>query len=153
MKASYKAIKLIKDFEGFRAYPYICPAGKRSIGYGHVIDRKYWDIINKTTPITQEDAENVLKKDVSVVEGAINSSVIVPLTQGQFDALASLIFNWGVFNFKASKGFGALNKGRYRNASFEFFDEEKGVVRVSGKILPGLVKRRQAELELWNAKA
>jgi len=150
MKTSLKGINLIKKFEGFKFYPYTCPAGKLTVGYGHVIGVKEQTLAKATSPISEEKAEEMLKRDIATAENVINSSIKVTLTQGQFDALVSLVYNWGGYYFKASKGFKALNKGRYQNASFEFFDKEKGVVRVSGKILPGLVKRRQAEFLLWS---
>lgn len=151
MKASGRAIDLVKKFEGFSAYPYLCPAGKRTIGYGHVIDRKYWDIANTNSPISEDEAEEILKRDIRGVESTINSSVVVSLKQGQFDALTSLIFNWGAFNFKVSNGFMKLNSGNYDGAAYEFFDKEGGVVKVNGKFSEGLYRRRQAELKLWQS--
>jgi lysozyme len=71
------------------------------------------------------------------------------LTQGQYDALVSLVYNWGGGNFLRSLGLKCLNNSDYTRAAEEFFSKENGVVRVGGKILTGLVKRRQAELEMW----
>jgi len=149
MKTSLKGINLIKKFEGFKSYPYTCPAGKLTVGYGHVIDEKDTILAKATSPISEEKAEEILKQDVSIAENVVNSSVKVTLDQGQFDALVSLVYNWGGYYFKASKGLKKLNAGNYNEAAQEFFDAAKGVVRVSGKVLKGLVNRRQAELDLW----
>jgi len=151
MKASERVIDLIKEFEGFAAYPYLCPAGKRTIGYGHVIDEKSKDISNIKYPLSENKAEEILQQDIKGVETAINSSVIVSLGQGQFDALTSLIFNWGENNFKASNGFKKLNSGNYDGAADEFFSKEHGVDKVNGKFSDGLYRRRQAELRLWQS--
>ena len=153
MKTSLKGIDLIKKFEGLQYYPYRCPAGKLTIGYGHVINRKYYDLTRAISPITQEKAEQFLDKDLKEVEATINYAVKVDLMQNQFDALASLIYNWGSYNFRSSKGLKKLNTGDYEASANEFFSEEKGVVKVNGRILKGLLNRRQAELRLWNDKA
>ena len=145
-RCSYQGIEVIKTFEGFEPKPYICPAGKNTIGYGHVIKKN--EVFAK--PISEREAENILKRDLMDVEEYIRMKVIVPLSQGQFDALCSLIYNWGSGNFARSKGFKLLNAGRYTAASIEFFDKKKGVVKVKGKFFEGLYRRRQAELDLWD---
>ena len=153
MKVSQKGLDLIKKFEGLQYYPYRCPAGKLTIGYGHVIDGKYEKTLIITSPIFEEEAERMLKNDTKIAETIINNSVKTPLTQGKFDALVSLVYNWGGYYFRASKGLQKLNAKDYDGAAKEFFDAEKGVVRANGKVLCGLVNRRQAELRLWNVKA
>ncbi|MDR0774392.1 MAG: lysozyme, partial [Rickettsia sp.] len=119
MKVSEKGLDLIKQFEGFKDYVYICPAGKPTIGYGHVIEPKLVELTKASPPITKEKAAQLLKDDVKGVEDAINSFVRVILRQGQFDALTSLIYNWGLYNFKASNGFKKLNTGDYKGAAVE----------------------------------
>ncbi len=156
MNISQKGIELIKKFEGFSNTPYRCPAGKMTIGYGHVIQAEREKFNN---PITQDDADRMLYKDVKIAEATINKSVGVPLTQGQYDALVSLVFNWGGMNFLKSQGLKQLNSGAYQWAAAEFFSIEKGIVKIKDPktgeriISQGLVNRRQAELELWNAQA
>ena len=151
MKTSEKGLDLIKQFEGFKDYVYICPARKPTIGYGHVIDSKLVALTKAAPRMTREKAEQLLKSDVKEAENAINSSVRVTLKQGQFDALVSLIYNWGAYNFKISNGLRKLNTGDYNGAADEFFSKEKGVVSVNGKFSNGLYRRRQAELELWQS--
>ena len=141
MKTSEKAIELIKNFESFSSKVYKCKGGKWTIGYGHVV--------NKVVPnITKEEAEELLKNDISKAENAINSLVRVKLTQNQFDALVSLVFNWGASNFADSIGLLKLNAGDYKEAAIEFFSKEKGVVKAGGKFLNGLYARRQKEEKL-----
>ena len=151
MKTSEKGLDLIKQFEGFKDHVYICPAGKQTIGYGHVIDRKLIALTKVSPRMTREKAEQLLKGDVKEVEDAINSSVKVNISQGQFDALVSLIYNWGVYNFKISNGLRKLNARDYSGAAVEFFSKERGVVSVKGQFSNGLYRRRQAELELWQS--
>lgn len=151
MKTSEKGLDLIKQFEGFKDYVYICPAGKPTIGYGHVIDSKLVALTKVSPRMTREKAEQLLKGDVKEVEDAINSSVKVNISQGQFDALVSLIYNWGAYNFKISNGLRKLNAGDYKGAAEEFFSKERGVVRIKKEFSLGLYRRRQAELELWQS--
>lgn len=151
MKTSEKGLDLIKQFEGFKDYVYICPAGKQTIGYGHVIDSKLIALTKAAPRMTREKAEQLLKSDVKEAEDAINSSVKVNISQGQFDALVSLIYNWGAYNFKISNGLRKLNAGDYKGAAEEFFSKERGVVRIKKEFSLGLYRRRQAELELWQS--
>jgi len=153
MKTSEKGLDLIKQFEGFKDYVYICPAGKPTIGYGHVIDSKLKLVaLTKAAPrMTREKAEELLKNDVKEAENAINSSVKVNISQGQFDALVSLIYNWGAYNFKISSGLRKLNAGDYNGAAIEFFSKERGVVSIKKEFSLGLYRRRQAELALWES--
>lgn len=150
MQVSQKGIDLIKKFEGFRPTPYKCPAGKNTIGYGHVIEAKPF-----LTYVTQEEAEIILRKELIRIEAYLNSVIKrdIKVTQGMFDAMASLVFNWGYGNFGHSLGLVRLNNKRYELAAREFFSKEKGVVNIAGKFSKGLYRRRQAELELWNEKA
>ena len=150
MKPSFAAIELIKKFEGFEPRIYKCPAGKATIGYGHMVAIEEFTFINTNSPISEHYALELLKNDLIAIETAINLFVKVPLTQGQYDALVSLIYNWGAHAFKTSKGFKKLNIKDYIGASKEFFDAREGVVRINGNISQGLVNRRRVELTIWN---
>lgn len=141
MKTSDRGIRLIKEFEGFRADSYICPAGKRTIGYGHVIQPG--DHIKE--PMTEASAHDLLVSDLSKFEAAVNREVAVPLSQQQFDALVSLAFNIGVGAFTGSTLLKRLNAERFHDAAAQF---DKWVYSNKKKI-PGLVKRRKAEKELF----
>jgi lysozyme len=142
MKISDHGINLICSFEGFRSMPYICPGGKVTIGYGHVVHHK------ETYPypqIPQDLGRQILAKDVSKFEEQLKSVVKVPLTQNQYDALVSLIFNVGISAFKKSKFLKKLNNKDYEGAATEFDDW----VHAGGKRLDGLVKRRRMEKDLF----
>ena len=146
MHYSEKALALVKEFEGFSATPYRCLAGRRTIGYGHTLSPSL-------KHITVSEAESLLRRDLYAMGEYLNQKISVPLTQGQYDALCSLIYNWGCANFGRSKGLALLNQNNYAAAAFEFFSKERGVVNVKSKFFAGLYKRRCAELNLWNQNA
>lgn len=104
MRASQNAIDLIKEKEDFSAIPYLCPAKKWTIGFGHVIlAGEYF------TSITQQEAEILLRKDIVIAENCINKAVKVPVSQNQFDALVSFVFNVGCDAFIKSTMLRELN--------------------------------------------
>ena len=138
-KTSQRGIDLIKEFEGFRAKAYFCPANVLTIGYGHTSTCKPGQVISTTK------GEELLKEDLVRFENAVNVLVKVPLTQGQFDALVSFAFNVGVGAFKGSTLLRLLNEGKYASAVRQF----KRWVHGGGRKLPGLVRRRKAERELF----
>lgn len=144
MKISQKGIDLIKKFEGFSATEYTCSADKRTIGYGHVMRNG-----EKYGILTYVQAEELLRQDIETAEYTVNKAVLPKLTQNQFDALVSLVYNWGSGNFLRSDGLRALNRGDYQGAIEEFSEVNKA----NGKVLAGLANRRRAEAELWNATA
>lgn len=141
MRISQNGIDLIKKFEGCSLSSYKCPAGVYTIGYGHTKGVKNLD------KITQEEAEKLLLEDLQVFETAVNAFVlpIYNINQNEFDALVSLIFNIGINNFKNSTMFKKLIAHDKDGAAkqFDFWVYAKGVK------LAGLVKRRQAEKELF----
>jgi lysozyme len=141
MKISLEGLDLIKKYEGFSPKKYLCPAGKSTIGYGHVIRPNENYIF-----ITKQQAESLLRQDVEIAENTINDSVKVPLTQSQFDSLVSLVYNWGGHNFLRSEGLEKINKKDYNGAIEEFSE----VNEIHGKISKGLVNRRMAEANLFN---
>ena len=138
-KTSQKGIDLIKEFEGFRARAYLCPANVLTIGYGHTKTCRQGQVISTTK------GEELLKEDLKRFENAVNVLVKVPLNQNQFDALVSFAFNVGVGAFRNSTLLRRLNQGNYKLAADEF----KRWVRGGGKKLPGLIRRRQAERDLF----
>ena len=139
MNISETGIQLIKKFEGCSLKAYKCPAGIWTIGYGHTLG------VKEGQTITKEQAETFLKQDIRSFELTVNNLVNVPLNQGQFDALVSFCYNLGTGNLKKSTLLKLINKKDYIGAA-EQFDRW---VYASGKKLPGLVKRRTAEKELF----
>jgi lysozyme len=104
MKTSQEGINLIKQHESLKLNPYLCPAKKWTIGYGHVILPH-----EKFIEITEAQAEELLKQDLVIAENCINSSLKAPITQNEFDALVSLSFNIGITAFRKSTLLAMIN--------------------------------------------
>jgi GH24 family phage-related lysozyme (muramidase) len=139
LSASQNLIDMLKEFEGFRSYPYTCPGGSLTIGYGNSIKP------GEYTSITKEQAEVLLRKTVSSFESAVKKMVTVPLSQNQYDALVSLAYNIGAGALRKSTLIKKLNTGDYKGAADEFLR----FVKANGKTLEGLVKRRERERNLF----
>lgn len=142
MQISQDGINLIKRFEGVRLKAYKCPAGVWTIGYGHTNNVRPDDVIS------EEEATELLRRDLIKFGGVINRSVTKTLNQAQFDACVSFVFNVGEGNFKKSTLLRKLNAGDYVGAANEFGKW----VYSKGKKLNGLVSRRAAEKELFMKK-
>ena len=140
MKISQKGIDLIKKFEGFSSRAYLCPAGVLTIGYGHTGKG-----IKRTDIITEEDAQDLLRGDLSWVEEVINEKAKTALTQNQFDALCSLAYNIGASAFSNSALLRLINAGNLAAVPAQFLRWDKA----RGKVLAGLTRRREAEKKLW----
>ena len=140
MKTSQKGIDLIKRFEGVVLKVYKDAVGLPTIGYGHLI--KKGEVF---TTLTQQQAEELLAKDLKQFEEGISTSVKVALTQNQFDALVSFAFNLGMGNVNSSTLLRKLNAGDIQGAANEFVRWNKA----GGKTLAGLTRRRLAEKELF----
>lgn len=142
MNISDKGIALIKEFEGFRANAYICPAGKNTIGYGHVI--KNSDRFD--APLSEADADELLRDDIDTYYApSVVAMTHVPLSQGQFDALCSFAYNCGIGALMSSTLMRKLNAGDASGAADEFLRWNK----VSGQPFAGLTRRREAERALF----
>lgn len=137
-----EGLNLIKSFEGFSPLPYVCVAGKETIGYGHVIKH------GEQFPcgLTEKQAEEILLDDVAEAEQCIFDCVEVDLMPFQFDALVSLIFNIGTNAFKKSTLLRMLNTEQYEEAGNQFLRW----VYSNGKEIYGLKKRREAEKKLFD---
>lgn len=134
---------LIKQFEGFRATAYLCPAGIWTVGYGTT--RINGNKVTKGARVTTEEADMFLEQDLKQFEDCINSTVSVELTQNQFDALVAFVYNVGVGNFQKSTLLKKLNSGDYDAAAEQFLRWDKA----GGRTLAGLTRRRKAERELF----
>ena len=142
MKTSQRGIDLIKEFEGYSERVYMCAGGKYTIGYGHTRGVEPGDTC------TREKAEEYLKLDLDDAEQTIDALINVPLSQNQFDALVSLVYNIGSGNFFDSTIRRVINckisdPEEYRRAWMMW-------VKSRGKVLKGLVRRREAEFELFS---
>lgn len=146
MKASQACIDLIKGFEGFRPSVYLCPAGKETIGYGHVILSGEHDLL--ASKITEAEAETILRRDVGKAEYAVSRDTEgVDLTQGQFDALVSFAFNVGLHAFAESTLLDKLKAGDTAGAAREFLRWN----HIGKNVSPGLTRRREAEKALFES--
>lgn len=134
----------IKEHEGLRLVAYLDSVGVWTIGYGDTGK----DVVKGLT-ITKEQAENRLRKRLVEFEGYVNKAVKVKLTQNQFDALVSLVYNIGPTNFNESTLLRKLNAGDYVGAANQFLVWNKGRVDGMLKVINGLTNRRKSERELF----
>lgn len=147
MNTSQTGINLIKGFEGKRLVAYDDGVGVWTIGYGTI---KYPNgvRVKKGDTCTEVQAETYLKSDLVKFENAINRLVKVPLNQNQFDALSSFTYNLGETNLSKSTLLKKLNAKDYAGAADQFLVWN----RAGGKVLTGLVRRREAERNLFLKK-
>ena len=166
MKLSKAGADLMHRFEGCRNKPYLCPAHIWTIGYGHVlyqeqirlpmvrVEGKETPMIRKEMPLKSEDnrvwskeeINQLFADDISSFErGVLRLVPGVVGRQGSFDALVSISFNFGLGNLQRSTIRMKANRGDWDGAADAFRVWTKG----GGKVLPGLVKRREAEIALF----
>jgi len=138
---------LLKKFEGCKLKAYRCPAGVCTIGYGHTSAAGAPQVVDGMI-ITQADADEILKRDIVKYEIAVMDLVKVKLTQNQFDVLVDFAYNAGVGNLKSSTMLKKVNAGDLDAVPAELMKWTKG----GGKVLPGLVRRRQAAGAWWTAQ-
>ena len=143
---SDEGISLIKRYEGYKTTPYRCPAGLYTVGYGHVIGNglQLPDKWNRTFSLGEID--ELLRTDLARFERGVLRYCTVYITQSQFDSIVSFSFNLGLGVLQRSTLRQKLNRGNYDVASKEFLK----YTRAGGKVLKGLVRRRQAEYNLFN---
>ena len=140
MKIGKQGLDLIKTFEGLRLQAYMpTPNDVPTIGYGHTKTAKLG------MKVTEKGAHELLKQDLAWVERAVNKRVTVPITQAQYDALCSFVYNLGETNFSKSTLLKRLNNKRYTEAADELLRWDKQ----GSKVLRGLTRRREAERALF----
>jgi lysozyme len=141
MKISPAGVALIKEFEGFVGHPYRDAVGVWTIGYGHTED-----VGPRSPRLTQVQATALLAKDLDRKYAPPVNALRVKLTQSQFDALVSLVYNCGPGAISASSTIGAaLRRGDMAAAANGFLLWTKA----GGRTLAGLVRRRKAERALF----
>lgn len=139
MKASELLVGKIKEFEGYSNTAYKCAAGVWTCGYGTTKG------ITPTTRCTRAEAEQWLLRDLAPVEAYVNTIPEVN-TQGKFDALVDFAYNLGLGNLKQSTLLRKIKEG----ASTEDIQEQfRRWVYAGGKVLKGLVRRREWEAQRW----
>ena len=130
-------IDLIRHFEGYSAYIYLDSAGLRTVGTGHLIRPSE----SFSEPITEQEAEELLKKDLWTAERAVLRLIRVPLEDNQFNALVSFTFNLGGGSLQRSALRSRINRFEYESVSCEM----KKWIFAAGKKSKGLLRRRIAE--------
>ena len=115
MKTSQKGLDALTLREGFKTFAYKDTKGIWTIGVGHTGPEVHEGLVWTTTQV-----QDALIKDVQTAEKAINDGVVVPLTQNQFDALVSFVFNVGVGAFARSTLLKVLNQKNYTEAAKQF---------------------------------
>ncbi len=136
---SQNGIEFLKSYEGCVLKAYQDAVGIWTIGYGHTSG------VTSGMMITTTQAESYLKSDLLKIGNYVNNYVTTTLTQNMFDALVSFTFNVGAGALKRSTLLRKLNQGDISGAAKEF---DKWVY-AGKKKLPGLVKRRAAEKEMF----
>jgi len=156
-KMSQKGIDFLKGYESEvkkngKHVLYDDDLGFCTIGYGHLVNGKKSckNIANKyknkyKNGLSDTKAKDLLKEDIESRERAVNKKVKKPICQQEFDALLSLYYNIPMAFNKKYKLINKLNKGDYDGAKKEFASWRKG----GGKVLSGLVKRRKAEMKMF----
>ncbi len=165
MKLSSVGEALMHRYEGFRSRPYLCPAHIWTIGYGHVLYQEqirlpvvrvdgYNGLLRKEYPLkpednrvwTKEEINQLFRSDVANFErGVLRLVPAVVGRQGSFDALVSFAFNAGLGNLQKSQMRMRANRKDWEGAAAAFRQWTRG----GGRVLPGLVKRREAEIALF----
>ena len=144
---SNEGITLLKNFEGLRLDAYQDSGGVWTIGYGHTSAAGGMRV-DKGLRITSQQAEQLLQDDLArMTYPVIERWVSVPLTQGQFDALSSFIYNLGEGQVSQSTLLKLLNAKDYQGASNEF----DRWVYAGGTKVNGLIRRRQSEREIFES--
>jgi len=151
MRTSKAGQDLIKSFEGChkmrsdgKIQAYVCPAGHWTIGWGTTKG------VYRGQIITKEEADALFLADLEMFENAVNRLVKVDLTQNQFDALVSFVYNLGEGAFAKSTLLKRLNSGQFEEVPEQLMRWNKA--RVKGVLQPlrGLTRRRAAEAALFS---
>ena len=148
MEVTQAAIMLAKRFEGLhrvpkndpgRAYPYVCPAGYWTIGWGHLCDQNH-------PPVTEAEAEAYIAADLTTALAATlrYCPVLAAEPENRLVAIVDFTFNLGAGRLQASTLRRRINQRDWPSAAREL----RGWVYGGGRVLPGLVRRREAEAEL-----
>lgn len=158
MKMGSSGLAALKVAEEYRETLYNDGKTKKeghcTIGYGHLVHRGICD--SKKYPseelfkdgVKKKKALSILKKDFSNAEKAVNTYVLVTLSQNQFDALVIFTFNVGSTALKNSTLLKELNKGNYNKVPSEL----KRWNKQNKKVVQGLINRRNKEIQIWNKK-
>jgi lysozyme len=146
MKLSENGYKLICEFEGLKLKPYLCSAKVPTIGYGNTYypDGKKVTLLDKA--ITKEYAFEIFKDIADKFARRVNETLKKPVTQNQFDSLVSFTYNVGTGAFSTST---LLKKVNVNPNDVTIRNEFMKWTRAGGKVVQGLVNRRQKEANTY----
>jgi len=144
--ASNNLVKLVEEFEGLFLKPYLCPAGVPTIGLGSTYYENGKRVGLKDPAITKERAYELFKCTLKQYEKDVDTFTRDDINQNQFDALVDFAYNCGSGNLKSST---LLKKVNLYPTDPMIAEEFRKWNKGGGKVLKGLVRRRQAELELY----
>ena len=147
MRSLELAAEIAKPFEGLRLEAYHDPVGYPTIGYGHLLSRKPWADLSQWADIDEHEAERLLQNDMQSALVSVRNLITVPLTDEQEAALIDFAFNCGAGNLQASTLRRVINRREYSEAPAQFMRW----VYARSKKLPGLVRRRSAEVDMWRS--
>tara|TARA_R100001443_G_scaffold73093_1_gene81063 strand:- start:359 stop:802 length:444 start_codon:yes stop_codon:yes gene_type:complete len=145
MRINEIGLNLIKTFEGFRSEPYFCSAMVPTIGYGSTWSFDGSRVTLHHSPITKDEAEILLLREIRNSEKAVDRLIKVELNENEHSALQSFVYNLGSGRLQSSTLRRKINRGDFEGAADEFPKWR----RAGGKILKGLVLRRAAERKLF----
>ena len=153
MKTSEHGLRFIQEQELLRLKAYLCSGGVWTIGYGHtgMVDGV---LIGPGMIITNEKAKELFRNDIMLFERFLNKQTFADrLTQNQYDALISFMFNVGVGHFQSSTMFRKLQSGESEESIVKEFGRWI-YATINGKkaVLPGLVSRRDEEANMFLRK-
>jgi lysozyme len=144
MKMTEEGLALIKRFEGLRLEAYRDAVGVWTIGYGHTSMAGAPDV-RQGLRVTDTEAHDILVRDVDAFARGVRALLRVSLTPSQFSALVSFAFNVGLGGLKRSSVLDAVN-----TRNFEAVPRRLNLwTKAGGRVLPGLLRRRAAEGELF----
>jgi len=145
-KIGSKGLELIKGFEGFKGNPYLDSVGVPTIGYGATYYPGGKKVTMKDAHINESQASDLLSNMLGKFESAVHSVVKTEINQNQFDALVSFVYNLGPGSLNTST---LLKKVNVDPNDPTIRAEFAKWVNAGGKPLPGLVRRRAAEADLY----
>lgn len=141
------AAALCKQFEGFRAKPYLCPAGIPTIGYGSTYYRNGKKVLLSDEPISELNANQLLMLELehTYLPGVLRNCPILLTDERKCNAIIDFCYNLGVGRLQTSTLKRKINEQDWEGAKKQLMLWTKG----GGRVLPGLLKRRTAECQLF----
>ena len=143
MEISNQVIKIIEECEGFKSEAYLDEGGLPTIGFGTT--RVNGQPVHMGMTCTREEAEEWIMEHLNGELSSLQKLITVDLNQNQLDAIADFAYNEGIGAFGGSTLLRRINSGDFDAAADQF----SKWITCKGKILQGLVKRRNLERTLF----